>query len=226
MSEPAKAEPELLEFDLSFSCGVDIGEKNMAFGFVNRWGRVVHYKQIGDTPNYKRTEVDQTDIILSPENPENQYDALIKVLEAIPEFKETNEVMIELQLAKNNSNMSRLDGMIYAFLRGRYKDIKVTLNSSTIRKKFINDRFTAEGIDIESVDISKALKPSNQAKIDSLKYVNQFYPEVWDYNCISENGNKVKMDDICDTVVYADLAYAKAHPAPKVRKPRAKRATR
>jgi hypothetical protein len=124
-------------------------------------------------------------------------EAFVNILEAIPEFSQTTSVVIELQLAFNRGVMSRLDGIAYGFLKGRFPSMDVSLNASTIRKRFIEEEL--EGIDTSNYMIPRGYPAT---KIPSILFVAVSYPPHYDY--IRSNNDKI--DDICDSIVYAGIA--------------------
>jgi hypothetical protein len=123
-------------------------------------------------------------------------EAYVAILETIPEFGNTVSAVIEMQLAFNRSEMSRLDGIAYGFLCGRYPDMSISLNSATIRKKFIADRLTDED---EGIVIPSGYPA---AKRPSMVFVCAKLPSF--YRHVMRNEDKI--DDICDSLVYASIA--------------------
>lgn len=178
---------------------------------VNYRGAVTHAKATANHgeiyPHLTRYEVGVQPISMIPEDRSNDQACLIQLLMGIPEFQETDQAVIEMQLAANKSSMSRLEGICYGWLQGAHPHILTTLNGSTCRKKAISDFFEKNGIDIDTIQIQSVAK-KHESKIPSYKFVKVFHPQSWQF--FQENG--IKLDDVCDTLVYAEIAYAHAHP--------------
>jgi hypothetical protein len=194
---------------LHFTCGIDIGTKNLCISFVpiGEPGiptAVTSYK--GSLESVSRYETDEQGvevIRLSKRDAAVSHEAYIKILKAIPEFSNTLSTVIEEQLSFNKSNMSRLDGVTYGFLRGSFPQMGVYLHGSTIRQKFITDALAQQ--DISRVVIPKGYPESKEL---SFYYVGCLFQEHYEYiHLFTELRDK--LDDICDSVVYAGVARTK-----------------
>jgi len=187
----------------TYTCGIDIGVKNLAISFVPTLSgkSIISYK--GPIECLLRFEEDE-DIKEFRMNGKSasHHECYTMLLEVIPEFKDTISTVIELQLAMNKSDMSRLDGVAYGFLKGRYPNMTVNLNASTIRNKFITDS-------IGSADTSEISLPRGYptSKTQSFLFVGHKFPMHYAY--IQQISEIDKIDDICDSVVYACLALVK-----------------
>lgn len=190
----------------SFACGIDIGTENLAISFVeislgmedDEQPRIISYK--GTLNNVSRfeegievTTISTAGMKLSP------HDAYVFILNKIAEFAHTTYTIIELQLAYNHSVMSRLDGVAFGFLKGKFPTMEVSLNASTIRKKFISDCVSEE--EAQSVFIPRGYPPTKQP---SMLYVGAKHPSH--YAFIQTMADIDKIDDICDSIVYASIA--------------------
>jgi hypothetical protein len=177
-----------------FTCGIDIGTKNLAISFVSA-DRIICYK--GSTHELTRYEIGQEPEILSMKGKVDQNEAFIIILESLEEFKETSSTVIEQQVSMNKSEMTRLDGIAYGGLSLGYKDMKVNLHGSGIRKKFLTTALTSH--DTTQIRIPSGVK---DVKILSCQFVAVFYKDF--YNLITQLEGKI--DNICDSIVYAGVA--------------------
>jgi hypothetical protein len=191
------------EEKIQFCCGIDIGVKNLAISFAE-WGAtegeptVISYK--GTMESIDRfSEGDETQTMTISGKRLSHHDSYITILESIPEFRYTVSTVIEMQLAMNKSDMSRLDGVAYGYLRGRYPTMTVSLNGSTIRKKFITDAIT--GTNVSEIFIPRSYPDT---KHPSFLFIGSKYPGY--YRFIRDCPGVDKLDDLCDSVVYASIA--------------------
>jgi hypothetical protein len=201
-----------------FSCGVDIGEINLAIAFVSPDGRVINYRGAithakatsthpDISPHLTRYEIGVEPSTVVPPKRLPEHACLVQFLQSIVEFNHTKYSAIEMQLASNTAAMSRYDGIIYGWLIGRFPNMLTTLNGSTCRKRAVEGFFTKAGLDINGVVIPAVIK-KNESKINSYKFVKTFHPESWEYFQLMQ----LKMDDVCDTLVYAAIAFTNANP--------------
>lgn len=184
---------------MSLACGIDIGIENLAISFVElRDGdhvRVIAYK--GTLRQVLRFEQGQEVSVINVPTGLQPHIAYLTLLESLPEFCHTVSTVIEMQLASNQSVMSRLDGIAFGFLRGRFPSMSVSLNAPGIRKNFITERID----DGSTVTIPKGYPAT---KYPSMVYVGTKYPEFYEY--IMTHSQLSKIDDICDSIVYASIA--------------------
>ena len=200
-----------------YSCGIDIGTKNLCISFVAIAAQatpdavVISYK--GSLESISRYETGQeASVVLTLSKRETSHEAYVKILQAIPEFKDTKSTVIEEQLAMNKGEMARLDGLTYGFLRGSFPTMSVHLHGSGIRRKFIMDSLANK--DVSNVVIPKGYPDSKEL---SFYYVGCLYADHYEYIQLFPE-LKDKMDDICDSLVYACFAITKlVHVAPKAR---------
>lgn len=187
----------------SFTCGVDIGTENLAISFLeityrDESPRIISYK--GTLDRVLRLEENtETDVIAHESTKKRgtqSHEAYANILSAIPEFGQTTCTVIEMQLAYNHSVMSRLDGITFGFLKGRFPTMDISLNAPTIRKKFISER-----VGDESVHIPRGYPATKQ---QSMFYVGVKHPSYYAFIQSSEEIGKI--DDICDSIVYASIA--------------------
>lgn len=189
---------------MEFTCGIDIGMKNMCITFVSDRCIVV-YK--GSPLLMERLEkINGVEPICEeiqafpPRTLKKDIDhrkGFINLMSKMSEFAKTRSTVIEMQLAYNNTEMSRLDGIAFGFLNGRHPSMVVNINASTIRKGFITKALA--GVDVSGVTIPRGLKDT---KLASCQFVGARYPEF--YAIIISIVDK--HDDICDAVVYACIA--------------------
>lgn len=176
-----------------YTCGIDIGSVNFAVAFVSLdqktalcyKGDLTMLVRYGGASGYAMAE----------DSAKTDYERICDILGQIPEFINTAAVVIELQVVMNRQSMSRLDGIVYGFLKGRYPSITVLYNAAGIRAKFISDSLV--GVDTSKIEIPKVAA----TKVESLRYTAAKFPELW--NAIKQ---KPKLDDFCDAVVYAGVA--------------------
>jgi hypothetical protein len=187
---------------VQYTCGVDIGTENLAISFIEvSWRsappRIISYK--GSLSKVLRFERDVETTVISQSGKAGPSEDYVGILCAIPEFSQTVQAVIEMQLAFNHSAMSRLDGVAYGFLRGRFPSMVVSLNAATIRKKFIAEQLGNE-------DISNYMIPRGYpaTKVPSIFFVAVRNPPHYEY--ILSNREIDKIDDICDSIVYASIA--------------------
>ncbi len=204
MAAPAKAQVRNSDdtSNKSFACGIDIGTKNLSISFVSLDDKrqVISYKGTMELMSRYEEGVDTQEFEISGRKLSN-HDVYIAILETLPEFKDTVSTVIEMQLAMNKSDMSRLDGVAYGFLRGRFPSMMVNLNGSTIRTKFIAN-------EIAPYETRDVLLPRGYpaTKTPSFLFVGCIYPSHYAYIRAEPSINKI--DDICDSTVYASIAAA------------------
>lgn len=191
-----------------YTCGIDIGTKNLCISFtplvtpITPETIVISYK--GSLETISRYETgEEVSIVLQLSKKESSHEAYIKILQAIPEFKDTKVTVIEEQLSMNRGEMARLDGVTYGFLRGTFPQMGVFLHGSGIRRKFIMDSLATK--DVSNVVIPRGYPDSKEL---SFYYVGCLYADHYEYIQLFPD-LKSKMDDICDSVVYACFARTK-----------------
>jgi hypothetical protein len=192
-----------------FCCGIDIGVKNLAISFVEyipigtkREPLVASYKGTMELMRRFVEGMEVESLSLAGGRGLN-HDSYIEIFEAIPEFANTISTVIEMQVVMNKSDMSRLDGVAYGFLRGRFPSMDVNLNGSTIRKKF-----TTEGIAQSAVNPDEVIIPRGYptSKHQSFLFVGCTFPSH--YIFLQSLQELDKLDDVCDSLVYASIALS------------------
>lgn len=193
----------------NFTCGIDIGTENLAISFIeitmgDAVPRIISYK--GTLNDVLRFEMGEETTKLTPAKLSrgklHQHEAYVAILSIIPEFSQTTNTVIEMQLSCSKSLMSRLDGIAFGFLKGSFPSMSVSLHASTIRTKFISDRVSEE--ETNRVKIPRGYRTT---KLQSIAFVATKLPAY--YNFIEENPEINKIDDICDSIVYAAIAIVK-----------------
>ena len=167
--------------------------------------KIIGYR--GEISSLKRYETGKQTLIIKPQqkNPceislGDDYSDLVNILEQIPEFANTFNVSIEKQVPFHNAEILRIDGIIFGFLSGKYPKANVRYitpqarlsESSAIIKNFP---------EIEEIKTPKGYTGKKDTKIPGLKIVRFFYPEFYEH--ISTEMEDDKLDDICDSLVYA-----------------------
>ena len=189
----------------SFTCGIDIGTKNLCISFISAGElRVISYKgSLSSVFRYETGQESNEIIALSKRDTVHSHEAYVKILKVIPEFRDTTSTVIEEQLSMNKSNMARLDGVTYGFLRGMFPQMGVYLHGSGIRQKFITEALSNE-------DVSKVVVPRGYpgSKELSFYYVGCLFQQHYEYIHLFVE-LRDKLDDICDSVVYAGVARTK-----------------
>lgn len=180
-----------------YACGIDVGTQNMAISFLSDKEDIITY--LGSLLEMTRYELDKEIQIVKSEakKSDTDYKAMIMILNKIPEFAYTSSVVIELQMSVNCAKMSRIDGIVFGFLCGKFPSMVVNLSSPVVRKKFITERIT--GTDMSELALKKSIK---ETKILSFQFVYAKFRKYYDY-MQSVIG---KLDDMCDSVVYASIA--------------------
>jgi hypothetical protein len=182
----------------SFTCGIDIGTKNMCITFVGD-DTIVSYH--GSFTHLTRYEIDKerTRVIgLSRSGPYHEYTS---VLSQISEFRNTSRAIIEKQVARNQAIMHFIEGCTFGYIRSAYPNIDVAINGSTIRRGFLQKKI---GNRIHECKDPEVLKGKDTKKL-SYAYVSLMYPQTWAF--FKTLG--IKLDDLSDAIVYADIAYSK-----------------
>lgn len=182
-----------------YSCGIDIGTKNLGFCFVSL-NTVIGYR--GTSEKMLRYETGKEILEISAPENENEifseYKQLITILNLIPEFEKTFRIAIEKQISHHNAEILRMDGIIFGFLSGKFPDINIEYFAPQKRisesEKII---LTFPDSDI----FTPPIKSIREQKIPSLKITSYFFPDF--YSFILENIDDKKLDDLCDSLVYA-----------------------
>jgi len=193
-----------------FCCGIDIGVKNLAISFVEyvpdgkQKKLISSYKGNMDQMHRFAEGMETQSVPIPKTRGSSHHDAYIKIFEMIPEFRDTISTVIEMQLAANKSDMSRLDGIAYGFLRGRFPSMEVHLNASTIRKKFTLEGISQSGVNPDEIIVRRGYPES---KTLSFQFAGCVYPDH--YKLLLESPEADKLDDLCDSLVYASIALSK-----------------
>jgi len=183
---------------LCYSCGIDIGTKNLAMCFFSGQ-RMIGYR--GDISYLNRYELDKPvqkicgD--LQEENISSKYQCLISLLRKIPEFDNCFLINIEKQLPLHNAEMLRIDGIIFGYLSTLSSCTKVQYISSQTRSNY-SENILKKFEDCKKTIIKK--KPSKEQKIAGIQITGYFFPEF--YEKLVETVEDEKLDDICDCVIY------------------------
>ncbi len=176
-----------------YCCGIDIGTKNLGISFVSD-KEIISYR--GDPHEMLRYEFDKN-IIKITSNDKCEYKSLITLLNTIPEFDNTYKIGIEKQIAFHNAEILRIDGIIYGYLSAKYPNI-VEYSSPKSRLNCCN-KLLEEYPEGQKVKIPK--KSIREQKIPSLKVIGYLYPDFYDF--IFDKVDDEKLDDICDSAIYA-----------------------
>lgn len=187
-------------------CGVDIGNKNMALSFITEDDEVITYKGEVDGKNSFLVRYTQDEI---PTKIEIQkcIDVprdICQLLAMIPELSCTTRTFIELQVNMHNAGILKLEGVIIGFLIGRYPRMQVDSCSSVKRTSYAS-KFVAQRGQSEIRIVGSPPK----TKHDTMYVVGHLFKPFYEFMlefvkcdefCIG------KMDDVCDTIVYAYMA--------------------
>lgn len=176
----------------SYVCGIDIGTKNLGICFVSP-KEIVAYR--GSLNHLIRYQID-TPLIDYKSKSEDMYESLVEILETIYEFKHTIAIKIEKQVPFHNAEVLRIDGIIYGLLKSKCKNVQYVDSKS--RMTFMRGICT---VFPECEDVNLPGKSYRPQKIPGMKIVKYFYPDFFAF--IELHVEDGKLDDICDSLVYA-----------------------
>lgn len=182
----------------AYHCGIDIGSNNLAFAFVEQTTNalIVYTGELEDLTRYELNK-NPTTHVFAYKKTWPKGDKLIALIDSLPEMQTTVGFIVEFQMA--NQTFSHIAGIIFGYLRG--KGIPGSLMGGQTRKRYASS--TTEDDSMSQVDV-KALTgrkvPEN--KVASIAYVNNMYPAFLAYVVIHTR----KIDDICDSIVYATMS--------------------
>lgn len=179
---------------MNYSCGIDVGTKNLGICFVSS-DRVIGYR--GELNKIYRYEAEKLICVLEA-NGKTDHVNLIQILSMIPEFEKTFKVSIEKQMAQHNAEILRIDGIIYGFLTGRYPNIAVDYISPQKRKSEA-EKILSLYPEAQNVKLPK--RTFREQKLPGMKITGYFYPEFYQY--IKDEIDDNKLDDICDSLIFA-----------------------
>lgn len=229
MSKPATVSD--LEGEEVFTCGVDVGTINMCVTFVSNHGKIVIYhgavtRRTGPKGHEAKMMVLRYPIVEGSmeECPliagtiqaypngtlvkhMDDYHGFLNLLGQMKELERTVSVVIESQVSMNGMLMPRLDGIIFGWM-----------SAKRIHTEYIGAKgrggFAAKAM--ENVDLSNMPLPKLKArggktkdedvKIPSYQFVCHHHPEFYKTILGFEGGIIPKLDDICDSVLYAHIA--------------------
>jgi len=201
--------PAVASVEMQFCCGIDIGVKNLAISFVEyvpdsvKERFVVSYKGTLEVMQRFVKGLETETFVVPGGKKMSHHEAYVNIFEMIPQFAQTVSTVIEIQLAAGRSDMSRLDGVAYGFLRGRFPSMDVHLNGSTIRKKFTAERITQSGVNPDEVIVPRGYP---ETKHQSFLFVGCVFPSY--YAFLLSLAGLDKLDDLCDSIVYASIAFS------------------
>lgn len=184
-----------------YSCGIDIGTSNFGICFVSS-GEVIGYR--GSLEKFTRYQVSKENFQITAETQKksdeifSEYAIFTELLGLIPEFEKTFRVGIEKQVAFHNAEILRIDGIVFGFLSGRYPNIKVEYISPQTRMSE-SKKIMSEYPECENVKIPK--KSFREQKIPGMKITGFFEPVF--YKLLMEEVEDSKIDDLCDSFLYA-----------------------
>lgn len=176
----------------SYVCGIDIGTKNLGICFFSS-KEIIGYR--GSLFHLIRYQLD-TPLIDYKSKSENMYESLIELLEMIHEFEHTIAIKIEKQVPFHNSEVLRIDGIIYGFLKSVCKSVDYV--DSKRRMSFMKGICTIDPDCDKTVLPNKTYRPQ---KIPGMKITKYFYPDF--FELLEKNVEDGKLDDICDSLIYA-----------------------
>jgi hypothetical protein len=201
-----------------FTCGIDVGTVNMCVSFVSNKGRiVVYYGPVLRKPGSHEAHMV---VLRYPAEPDellcayprgtlvkdmSDYHGFVRLLRQMKEFVSCSCVVIESQVAMNCAKMSRLDGILFGYLSGI--GIRAEYKGGGCRDGFVGKALV--GVDTSEVELPKLKSRRGKAKEDDVKkssyqYVGHKYPEF--YAVMMDNKSIDKYDDICDSILYANIA--------------------
>lgn len=183
-----------------YSCGIDLGTENLGICFFSD-EEIIGYR--GSPFLLKRYQVG-VEIIDYVAKSTDIYDAVIEVLDMIFEFENTREVRIEKQLPKHNADMIRIDGIIFGYLKSKCKNVEYI--SPNTRMSFMDSLM---GRNPESQVEGLPVKKYKDSKIPGMKITKYFYPEY--FNFIAKHAEEGKLDDLCDSLIYAIMETFHVH---------------
>lgn len=183
-----------------YSCGIDIGTVNFGICFVSS-SEIIGY--MGTLQKFTRYQVTKEKLEIVPEFSEkideisSNYSIFIELLSSIPEFEKTFRVVVEKQISQHNAEILRLDGIVYGYLSGRYPNMRVEYMSPQMRISESNKIILAHP-ECEDTKIPKTFR---KQKIFSMKILGYLDPNF--YNLLIQEIEDLKIDDLCDSFLYA-----------------------
>lgn len=190
-------------------CGIDIGTENMCLSFITEDDQVVCYK--GKNNNKAcylvryAYEEEPTVLSVAVTSKSDYYHNICYMLALVPEFKNTIRVFVELQVSMHHACILKIEGAIIGYLLGRYPSVQVESCSSQKRTSFAKKYVEVHGTpDVRLYGVVR------NTKTETMYMAASLYPEF--YSFITQFCDKSlqwyvdKMDDICDTIVYAHMA--------------------
>lgn len=198
-----------------FHCGIDIGDINLAITFLDRnSGKIVSY--IGSVDDMMRLEehVDPTMVRLECPKATLKHDRVFLLLDSITEFNTTINVIIERQPSLASAEGCRTDGLIMGYLRG--KGLSCCYLDSRVRQSFTES--VCDGLSTtakkKDKEVCKTDAVPASRKAFSISFVIQKYPSFLDY----ARSKRKKIDDICDSLIYAYMSSEALTSAKNVKK--------
>lgn len=179
-----------------FTCGIDIGTKNMGFCFVSK-NRIVAYR--GTVFEFYRYEIGKKTEVFKRNDDGDSCNGLVEMVFSIKEFDNTTSIRIERQVAIHSNEILRYDGVIFGTLRGKYPNTEVMYIAPRSRT-FALEKVIEQYDEFLNKEINKSYKAT---KVPSLILTKNFFPTF--YELIVEEIDDKKLDDICDALVYAIL---------------------
>lgn len=190
--------------DSEWYTGIDVGQVNLGISFFNGH-KLISYRA---TPNgiYKYDIEHETPMMIdfkydmqSPDDLKTLY----AVLSFIPEFYHTKRIVIEEQLPFHNADMLRIDGAIHGFLSSKYSETDVRYlkpnSRAAFTKKYLSRFPDAENTFLPLTKIKK------EAKKDPMKIIGYEFPDFYSHILMFVPDKKI--DDICDSALYAFYAF-------------------
>lgn len=182
--------------DDKFTCGIDIGTKNMGFCFFSK-NRIIAYR--GTVFEFYRYEIGEKTEYFKRKDNEDFCDGLVEMIFSMKEFDDTTSVRIERQLALHNNEILRYDGIVYGTLRGKYPKANIVYIAPRSRTSAL-EKVIEQYDEFLDKEINKSYKAT---KVASLIVTKNFFPSF--YDLIVEEIDDKKLDDICDALIYAIL---------------------
>lgn len=190
------------------TCGIDIGNKNMALSFITENGEIITYKgEVNGKNSYLyRYVLDEEPKKLELQKCVDVPRDICMLLAMISEFKDTKRTFIELQVNMHNAGILKLEGVIIGFLIGRYNNMDVDSCSSAKRTNFASKFIKDKG----ASPITIVGSPP-KTKHDTMHMVGHLYTDFYNFMLEFVKSDEAaigKMDDVCDTIAYAYMARA------------------
>lgn len=181
--------------DCDYICGIDIGTKNLGITFFSP-DEIISYR--GSPDHLKRYQM-HFPVIDYKTTKTDEMQGLISILRMIREFKKTKNVRIEKQVSFHNSEILRIEGVIFGFLSSICENVEYV--SSGRRMSFMKEVFQKNPLCEQTELLHVKTKKYREQKIPAMRIVNYFYPDFFAF--ILETVEDDKLDDICDSLIYA-----------------------